>query len=407
MNKKKLALIFLIGSGIGFVATYPFAANNFFLGILHAGFGAAMVGGMADWFAVTALFHPVLFFPHTDIIRSERKELTQAIVDFTCKDLLSVENINQRLRATNISQMVITYLTKFNGREKVRNLLHTIVLKALDNLDIQTIVKKLEPDIRQCIRDGSIEKTIPKIVRKIIEYRHTVDFYAALLSFGKAIINQPMCQKILQENISEFAKNFTENSTIRKIFRSLSSELSDEGLLKIVLEKANAKLDELIRNPHESYRIVSKKIESFLQSQTCTEMLENKKNELINNADLFKWLADTLENYRRENKVEILKQVDALLDWAADGICKNSDWQDKLNSFAHELGAEAVKSNHEKLSGMVRQTLDAKSDDEIVAMAEDGAGDDVHAIRISGTVVGALAGMFLYTVSYFVERLLS
>lgn len=403
MSNKKLALIFLLVSGVGFIATYPFAGNNFFIGLIHAGFGAAMVGGMADWFAVTALFHPVLCFPHTDIIRSERKELTQAIVDFACKDLLSVENINQRLQATNISNMVVVYLTKFNGRTKIRNLLHTLVLKTLDNLDVRTIVKKLEPDIRQCISDGAIEKAIPKIVRKIIEYRHTVDFYAAMLSFGKAIINQPVCQKIFLENVSELAKNFTEDSFVRRTLRSFSSDLSDEKILEKVMENANSKLDALIRNPHDSFRVISYKVEEFLQSQTFMELMNQKKNDLLANADLFTWLKDTLESYRRENKAEILKQVDRLLDWAVDGICKNPDWQEKLNNFAHEMGAEAVKSNHEKLSGMVRGTLDAKTDDEIVSMAENSAGDDAHAIRISGTLVGAIAGMFLYTISYFVE----
>ena len=80
-ESKKIARYSLIIMGVGFIATIPFQ-GSFWIDLLQGGFEAGLVGGLADWFAVTALFrHPLgLRIPHTALLPNNRKRMTNALV---------------------------------------------------------------------------------------------------------------------------------------------------------------------------------------------------------------------------------------------------------------------------------------------------------------------------------------
>ncbi|OOP62980.1 hypothetical protein BWZ43_25545, partial [Heyndrickxia oleronia] len=99
-NSKYLARTSLAVMGIGFIATLPFEHSNPFLGLLQGGFEAGIVGGLADWFAVTALFrHPLgIPIPHTSLLSKNRKRITKALVSTIENDWLSKESIVNKLK---------------------------------------------------------------------------------------------------------------------------------------------------------------------------------------------------------------------------------------------------------------------------------------------------------------------
>ena len=84
----------------------------------------------------------------------------------------------------NPAQMLIDYLTKFHGQEKIIRVSRLVVRKFLENLDLQTIIKKLEPDMREFLKRDTTETLIPKLINKIISSRHTVNFYRVLLELS-------------------------------------------------------------------------------------------------------------------------------------------------------------------------------------------------------------------------------
>src|SRR5919205_2901935 len=94
-----LATISLIIMGIGFIATIPLQ-DSFWGNILQGGFEAGLVGGLADWFAVTALFrHPLgIPIPHTALLPKNREKITKALVSTVENELLSKETIIARLQ---------------------------------------------------------------------------------------------------------------------------------------------------------------------------------------------------------------------------------------------------------------------------------------------------------------------
>ena len=102
--------------------------GGFALGLLNHGFLAATIGGMADWFGVTALFHkPLGIGFHTEILKRNRARIMDAIVEFVGSDLLNTKNIMETVRDENTAQLLIDYFEQNNGRAKTKILVREIL----------------------------------------------------------------------------------------------------------------------------------------------------------------------------------------------------------------------------------------------------------------------------------------
>ena len=406
MDNKRVAEIILIVSFCFFCITHYFSGTNFAVDVLHAGFAAALVGGLADWFAITAFFQKVFIFPHTDIIRNEREQLIQSIADFFTDDVLNKHNIKNKLYSDEINpaQMLIEYLTKFHGQEKIIRVSRMVVRKFLENLDLQTIIKKLEPDMRQFLKKDTTETLIPKLITKIISSRHTVNFYRVLLELIRSILDQPIFGRIILDNITEMMKRYDNGGLMREKVRSAA--LSNEALLSLILEHGKDKIEMMIAAPEESYALIRKKVEDWIHSPTFAELITERKNILLEETDIGGWLYNTLDKHRRFGMNEILDNIERLLIMLIENFCRNKDWQKKFNQITKKEADKLIETNHEQIRQKVKEALLAKNEDEIVKMVQDSAGDSAHAIRISGSLVGGMAGTFLYLVATFVEGIL-
>lgn len=396
MTKRNLSLLILAVSTTGFVMTFQKSGDSILWGLLSSAFGAAMVGGLADWFAITALFNKIPLDSHSDILRNKREELTDAIVDFATKDLLTVENIKDSVEKTRLSGLLVRYLTKCQGKEKMRRTVQTAAKSILRDINLAAIVKKLEPDIRRSLREGTAEKLMPKIGNMVVESRHTQDFFRKVIEVGKNVYNQPEFQKLLRDNIETMGKRYDERGFGRETIRSLA--LSNEALMELLNHFANEWLDTKARDADNVYRSLKEQANSYFHSEEFMEFLLDKKEELLANDDVMEWIHEKVKDYQENNRPEMLQMVDNLVVWGLDSFIASKEWQAKVDAFLKDKVNSAVAENHENLGGMIRKKLAVMDDDEIVKIVEDAAGDDIHAIRISGSLVGGTAGTALYIV---------
>lgn len=406
MDNKRVAEIILIGSLVCFCITHYFSGTNFVVDVFHAGFAAALVGGLADWFAITAFFQKVFIFPHTDIIRNEREELIQSIANFFTDDVLNKQNIRNRLHSDEINpaQMLIDYLKKFHGQEKIIKISRLVVRKFLENLDLQTIIKKLEPDMREFLKRDTTETLIPKLITKIISSRHTVNFYRVLLNMIRMILDQPIFGRIILDNVTDMMERYDKGGFIREKVRSAGFD--NDRILEVILERGKEKIEMMIAAPEESYSLIKNKVEGYIKSPAFKEIIVDKKNTLLAETDIGGWLYDNLEKHRRFGLTEILDKLEQLLNMLIENFCRDKDWQRKFNEITRNEANKLIEANHEQIRQRVKEALISKDEDEIVKMVQDSAGDSAHAIRISGSLVGGIAGTILYLVATFVEGML-
>ena len=320
--------------------------------------------------------------------------------------MLNKHNIKNKLHsdAINPAQMLIDYLTKFHGQEKVIRVSRTVVRKFLEKLDLKTIIKTLEPDVRQFLKKDTAEILIPKLITKIISSRHTVNFYRVLLELIRSILDQPIFGRIILDNVTEMMERYDKGGFLREKVRS--SALSNDELLNLILERGKYKLEMMIAAPEESYSLIRKKVEDWIHSPNFAELINDRKNILLEETDIGGWIYNTLEKYRRSGMNEILDNIERLLIMLTEKFCENKDWQKKFNDITKKEADRLLEIKHEELREIVKKALLSKDEDEIVKMVQDSAGDSAHAIRISGSVVGGLAGTVLYLVSMFVEGML-
>ena len=133
------ATALLTASIIGTMLALLWQANGggFVAGLLSHGLMAASIGGLADWFAVTAIFRrPLGIGWRTDILRRHRARITKELVAFASVDLLSRENIMATLAKEDFAKMLIAYLTERGGTKRLTNLAEALVRDTIEHVDI-------------------------------------------------------------------------------------------------------------------------------------------------------------------------------------------------------------------------------------------------------------------------------
>jgi len=206
------------------------------------------------------------------------------------------------------------------------------------------------------------------------------------------------------DNITAMMERYDRGGFLREKIRS--SALSNEDLLNLILERGKEKIEMMIASPEESYSVIRKKIEDYIHSPNFAELINDKKNILLEETDIGGWLYNTLEKYRRSGMNEILDGLELLLKRLTESFCTNKNWQRKFNDITKKEAEKLIEANHEQIRQRVKEALLFKNEDEIVKMVQDSAGDSAHAIRISGSLVGGLAGTILYLVTIFIEGML-
>ena len=400
MTNERIADIILGVSTAGFIGTY-FINSGLGGGLLHGAFGAAMVGGIADWFAIRALFHEIPLDTHSNLLFAKRDKLIEAMVDFSTKDVLDKESVKHEVYHRDIVALIIEYWENRNGRTKVNNVLQIALERILDDIDLQSVVKKLTPHIRQCIKEHSfLQNQLPLLLQKVTDNNTTVKFYVALLKLAKFIYNEPEFQEILKKDIHELVDKFLGTRVDRRLARLgghlASNGLSDDDILGYLNEWANGQLTSAIESPVESYTAVKKEIHQLLDNRELWEELQKKKNEFLDQADLQNWIFANLNQLCTQRRDELFALIESLLDVGMEHIKKNPA---PLNTYLQKKLAGAVEDNYDELPDMIRRTITDKGERYIVDMVHEKAGDNLQAIRISGSGIGAVAGTLLYLLS--------
>ncbi|MBW7457227.1 DUF445 family protein, partial [Paenibacillus sepulcri] len=186
MNSKYLAGLSLAIMAAGFLVTL-FLPENTFVFLLKGGFEAGLVGGIADWFAVTALFrHPFSIpIPHTALLLKNKSRIIQSLISAMENELLNKESIENKLSKLHVLRMASTQLTKLMSRKKAR-------IQILDFL-VQLIVRL------------PLEKAVPVIQSWLAAYLLKTDMKAVAESVITKVMNDGYDEKALDFVLGEAA----------------------------------------------------------------------------------------------------------------------------------------------------------------------------------------------------------
>ena len=220
------------------------ATGGFVLGLLNHGFLAATIGGMADWFGVTALFRkPLGIGFHTEILRRNRARIMDAIVEFVGTDLLNTKNIMETVRDENTAQLLIDYFEQNKGRTKTKLLVREIMGELFGGLDTKKISQSVAPILETEIKNLDAQKLFDAVIKVVTNDRHSRKILIALFDTGHKILRSPHMQEEILKKITELREAYEGDSAGRALVLS-SMDLTDEKILNILNETVEKKISE-------------------------------------------------------------------------------------------------------------------------------------------------------------------
>lgn len=408
MQKKNKANLALGLSAAGFLGTLG-VQGGFGAGLLHHGFLAATIGGLADWFAVTAIFRrPLGIAYRTDILRRNRPRIMEAIVRFASEDLLSTENIMEVIREQDTAALMVDYIQHRGGRERVREVASQVLLRGINALDTDRVARELAPSIRDGLQSLPLENILMDLVRLLAEEKHSRGILHSMLTIGQEVLAAPAFQQVMLSHISLLRKEYEGDSAGRAFVLELM-DLSDEKMLAILNEKMQSQLQELLSGQTQSYASLKAGLETMLMNfsrdESLHKLLKEWKDNLVGKLELEPLLSRWLEANVKGEEPFWLPGLRSFVDSNLDSFVSSAEMQQRFDAKLKDFLEAELAKHHRLIPGIIRERLEEFSDDELVEFVEDKVQDDLQMIRINGAIVGALVGMGLYILVTLAERM--
>ena len=408
LQKKYKATLALSVSVIGTLAVLPMVGSGFLWDLLEAAFLASTVGGLADWFAVTAIFRKPLGISYrTDILRRNRTRIMQALVDYAANDLLSAANIMAVARKIDMAQMFVAYLEERGGRERIKDISFAVLLRAAETMDAAHVAERIWPAIRESFKSFPLEKFLPRFFDMLAEETNSARILHVALRAVRRTLHDAKMQEVLLENIRELRERYERQASLRATVIQ-AMDLSDERLREIAVRHMDAYISSMLKGEGEAYERLAAEFRSLLHSLGKNDSLKQAiakwKETSFERIDLSEQFALWLERNAKGETPFWREPFFLLVDGKIDEFIKRKSLQRRADAMFKNLLEAELNDHHAFITQMVKTRLEDFSDDELIAFVESRVDDDLQMIRINGSVVGAMAGMALFLIAYFVEK---
>jgi len=397
---KVVALSFLLGATVIFLGCRWAQAEGApaWVGYVGAAAEAGMIGALADWFAVTALFkHPLgIPIPHTAIIRRKKDQLGEGLGNFVRENFLSPQIVETKLRDAQVAGRLGKWLSEPSHAERVATEAST-VLRVLVEL----------------LRDEDVQHVIDRMIVKRVAEPLWGPPVGRLLSTLLAEGRQEALIQLLCDRAFEWSLNAGE--TIERVVTRDSPSWSPRFVDQLVGDRIHRELmdftDKVRRNPnHELRQSATRFLFEFaddLQHDGATvARAEAVKEQLMARDEVANAAATAWQTLKRLVFESVDDPSSALRTRIADSVVvigeslrDDAELRDKVDNWIVRAAQHLVSQYGVEITAIITETIERWDAEEASRRIELHVGRDLQFIRINGTVVGALAGLAIYTVA--------
>ena len=381
--------------------------GGFLSGLVSHGFIAATIGGLADLFAVTAIFEkPLGIGWRTDILRRSRARIMGALRDFISDDLLSCENIMKTINEQDFSKMLVSYIEQRGGRERLWAVADILFSKAVHGFDIDAAAEAIASPVQASLARIDARPLVERAVDALNSDENRALVIGSLTPLVRPMLMDAPVQEVLLSHITTAREAYEGESAMRQMVFSVA-DLDDEKLLDIL----NGYIDNFLLGLENGEGAVYEKLDdgvrahiaSLAESPALIDAIEQMKRDKLSGVDIKshvkKTLSDAIAREYSGWRDRLREKYDALVD---DFIADASS-HERFNAWIKKFFAKLIDEHHDVIPRTVDEYLGRMSDDEIISFAREKVDDDLQMIRINGSIVGAIVGMALYVVMFVVE----
>jgi uncharacterized membrane-anchored protein YjiN (DUF445 family) len=382
--------------------------------IISNAFEAGTVGGLADWFAVSALFReiPIPYVrKHTNIIVKNRHRITDSIADMVQNKWLSPAVVREKLEKSRMIVLAMEMLEREN--ESLKEYVVSLLRKLVEGMDDEEIVKFLGSAIKGELCNIDFARSLGQWMHRAIDSGYHENIWELLFdSLQRASqsteIRDYVAQKLWEAAGEEKGKGFLKKmfigaGEITGGFNYYSAAETLVAQYKEVLQEARLDKDHLIRQKFD--RIVIDFGQGLEEGQPeATQAFNRFKERFIQEADLQKMLGKMMSDLKGivsaqlDEKDSPFRQViQKYVELLLVSLKTDQQLQEKIDKALKEAIIMFIEKNHTLIGDMVRASLDPGrlSDKQMVAEIEEKVGDDLQFIRLNGAVVGWFIGLTL------------
>jgi uncharacterized membrane-anchored protein YjiN (DUF445 family) len=392
---KAIALSFLVGAAI----VYLFARANEdradWVGYVRAASEAAMVGALADWFAVTALFrHPLgIPIPHTAIIPRRKDQIGRSLGEFVEGNFLTAEVLTNRLEHARVGARLGGWLAEPRHAERAANAVADSLKGTIEVIDDRDIQDALGSAVEQRLRSTAVAPLLGKAVDVAVEGDHHQHLFDSLLTGLGTFIdeNRTTFRRRLDQESPWWVPESIDDRIFDKIYNAVHSFLADVG-----------------GDPdHEIRRALDERIRRLADRMRTDEKLiaraEEIKLELLAHRDVQDWLASLWLELKQailqaagDPQSELRQRLTVALARVGRRLASDAELQAKVDEWVERAAVHVVENYRSELSDIIATTVERWDAADTSRRIELQVGRDLQFIRINGTVVGGLAGLLIH-----------
>ncbi|MBN8622349.1 MAG: DUF445 domain-containing protein [Flavobacteriales bacterium] len=374
--------------------------DSHWIGYIRAFSEAAMVGALADWFAVTALFnYPLgLKIPHTNLIENSKERIGDNLGNFVVSNFLSPQNIRPYIQKLKVSHFVGDWLSKERNQDKLVNEVSNIVLDILNKLDDSAVVNFIGKKAKEMSDDLKINQ----IVGNGIEY----------------VLNKNDHQRLIT-NLSKQIKDYVLNNQemvkerVKKESYFLVPKFVDDAIAEKITSGLSKYFDEVENDENHSLRNeITQKLYSFSKEVQTEQKWEDEfrgiKNDFLKEEKLHQYSKDIWNSIKKSLSKELDEEQSALKTYLKKNLSELSQnlqtdekFQHKIDHWVRVTAYKYILKNTHQFGDLISSTVGNWQGKELSEKLELEVGKDLQFIRVNGTLVGGLVGLIIYTVAEF------
>ena len=408
-RQRRLALGVLLAAAVVAVAAFPLRLTwwgGWILAIAEAG----IVGGLADWFAVTAIFRRPLGLPipHTALIPANWELMAARVGTMVGSRVLTKKYVAQEIAGVDVASLIA------RGAEWLTSRDFDVATRELARWLADEMSPKAASDMITRLRDLLLERPLAPALAAALQLVRRNDWdqriVTALAGSLAESLDRPAFRATVGELVDDLLARYRERmgayprfwigvaSLLGLIDRERVVSALQAGLRQVAQEsdhpvrqrlvEAMAELPGRLRNDARLAERIEAAKRDLLATPIATKVIEDTA------AALHRTLLADLERPRSEVRIWIVER----LERARRALIADEELRGQLDRWAKARVLEIVERHHERIAGFIENGVLALGPEGAVRLIEEHAGDDLQYIRVNGTVVGGLAGGLLYAI---------
>ncbi|WP_104162247.1 DUF445 domain-containing protein [Cryobacterium sp. N22] len=398
VGMKRLALGLLLAMAVVFAVSFALQERYPWLEYVRAAAEGGMVGAIADWFAVTALFrYPMgLRIPHTNIIANRKDEIGESLGEFVESNFLSDAVVRGKLESIGISRRLGAWLVQPTNAERLTDELSHAGTGLLDLLSDDDIKDLLEGVAREHLLEPQWAPSLGRLGENLVlSGRHhaavdlLVDKAQTWLqthpeAFGTSVSTR------LPRWVPGFVGEMVDDKAYREVLGFVATVQADPG--HPLREAIDRYLAELMGD--------------LQHDDTMIDRVEVLKRELVDNAKLREFAGDAWESVKQSLLGALADPASAVrtgitstvLD-VGGRLVRDASLGTRIDRWLADAAGYVLQKYRHEIAGVITETVERWDPAETTEKIELQVGKDLQFIRINGTVVGALAGLMIYSLA--------